>query len=183
MRGVLSSKSYPRQPIQKLPPGETMIDQGRAPRRRMKTHGRWRRLAMVMAAGLVVGIAGPTAAAPIDDVIAAIKREDHAAAARLLRPLAEAGEPGAQLMLGHLYRVGLGVPRDHAEALKWHRRAAAQGEAGAEVAIGDAYSNGLGVARDMAEAAAKLEQARISVQAAAQVFLALQQSSLLNLLK
>jgi flagellar hook-associated protein 3 FlgL len=36
---------------------------------------------------------------------------------------------------------------------------------------------------DMAEAAAKLEQAQISVQAAAQVFLALQQSSLLNLLK
>ena len=66
----------------------------------------------VIAIVLFVGLAcsGVAAADPFDDASAAYKRGDSETARRLLRPLAEEGNVGAQLNLAHLYALlGQGV--------------------------------------------------------------------------
>ena len=67
-------------------------------------------------------------------------------------PLAEAGDPEAQVALAGLYLDGLGVPRDQAEGARWYRLAAEQGEPVAQMNLGDLYSRGQGVPRDLAQA-------------------------------
>ena len=42
---------------------------------------------------------------------------------------AEQGDAEAQIELGMLYSVGVGVPEDDAESVAWFRRAAEQGDA------------------------------------------------------
>jgi TPR repeat protein len=69
------------------------------------------------------------------------------------RPLAEAGILKAQLMMGILYQLGIGVAQDGAEAVKWYRLAAEQNDALAWKNLGTLYLLGLaGVAVDKAEA-------------------------------
>ena len=58
----------------------------------------------------------------------AFERRDYFTASRLMQPLAQAGIAPAQVGLGRIYGVGLGVPRDDAEAIKWYRLAAEQGD-------------------------------------------------------
>jgi len=72
-------------------------------------------------------LTGGAAAEPVDDAAAAFMGGDYATALRLLRPLAEQGDPYAQTMLGNLYDEGKGVPQDYQEAVKWYRLAAEQG--------------------------------------------------------
>jgi TPR repeat protein len=69
----------------------------------------------------------------------AMDRGDYAAEARLARPLAEAGGPNAQVILGGLYYRGQGVPRDVGEAQKWFEMAADQGNALGETSLGRLY--------------------------------------------
>lgn len=52
---------------------------------------------------------------------------DAAGALALAQPLAEAGVPRAQLLLGLIYDRGDGVPADPQKALEWIRKAADQG--------------------------------------------------------
>jgi TPR repeat protein len=81
----------------------------------------------------IAGFAGAFAATglalakPIDDAEAALKRQDFTAAARVLKPLAEAGDPVAQSELGWLFLGRSGVKEDNAQALLWTRKAADQG--------------------------------------------------------
>lgn len=71
---------------------------------------------------------------------------DSAKAFKLLKPLAEKGDAGAQNNLGHLYLGGVeGVPRDITEAMKWYRKAAEQWHASAHFSIGMSYLLGLGL--------------------------------------
>lgn len=102
---------------------------------------------------LSLSIAAPAAAGPLDDALAAYNRGDYAAALRLVRPLAEQGDPQAQASLGEMYDSGQGVPQDYSQALKWSRLAAAQGEAVAQNNLGSMYINGHGVPRDDVAAA------------------------------
>ena len=88
----------------------------------------------------------------MEDGFAADARGDYATALRLLRPLAEKGDPVAQFNLGGLYADGAGVPQDYAEAVKWYRLAAEQGSAGAQNSLGAMYENGRGVAKDYVQA-------------------------------
>ena len=53
------------------------------------------------------------------------------AAARLLQPLAEAGDTRAMSELGGLYLEGLGVDEDRAAGKRWLEKAAQAGDAGA----------------------------------------------------
>jgi hypothetical protein len=69
-----------------------------------------------------------------------------------LRAQAERGEAWAQLSLGNIYSLGLGVPENVAEALRWYRLAAEQGNASAQVRLGNIYDHGLGVPENVAEA-------------------------------
>src|SRR5271169_1268679 len=91
---------------------------------------------------LAFAVAGASNAGPYEDAVAAYGRGDYATAVRLWRPLAERGDPEAQLMLGSMLHDGLGVPQDFAEALGWFRRAADQGNASAQSRIGRMYQLG-----------------------------------------
>lgn len=58
----------------------------------------------------------------------AYKRGDYATALRNLRPLAEQGDIGAQIVLATMYEDGRGVPRDYVQAYKWYSLSASNGD-------------------------------------------------------
>lgn len=93
------------------------------------------------------------AASAFENGRAAISDKDYDKALGLLRPLAEAGHPGAQNALGILYRNGWGVARDDHEAVAWFRKAASKGEPKAQFNLAEMYLDGRGVPRDPEEAA------------------------------
>jgi TPR repeat protein len=72
-------------------------------------------------------ILATTAWARYDEGKAAYDRGDYATALRVLRPLAEEGDPRAQNKLAVMYLRGHGVPQDNVEALAWFQTAADQG--------------------------------------------------------
>jgi TPR repeat protein len=57
---------------------------------------------------VVLSLAAPVAAGPYEDAAAAYNGGDYAAALRLLRPLANQGDAGAQFNLGLMYARGGG---------------------------------------------------------------------------
>jgi uncharacterized protein len=95
-------------------------------------------------------------AQPVPDAVAAetaFQKADYVKALRLARPLAEAGDPRAEAILGLAYYRGRGVPHDDSEAAKWFRLAADKGDAIAGFTLGVMYGEGRGVPQDYAEAA------------------------------
>ena len=124
-----------------------------------------------IAIGLVLALlVAPSAwAQDLRKGLAALKRGDYATALREWRPLAEAGSPSAQYNLGHLYRLGKGVPQDITEAVKWYRKAAAQGHARAQYNFAYMYYKGLVVSQDYAEAMAWYHKAAAQGHAVAQL--------------
>jgi len=83
-------------------------------------------MATAVEAGPPAG-AGPTVAATGEAILAVLRQDDPAAAARLARPRAEAGEADAQFVLGFLSDVGAGARLDQKAAPVWLEKAAAQG--------------------------------------------------------
>ena len=122
---------------------------------------------------LFVCAAGPAVAGPWEDAVAAYDKGDHAAAFRLLRPLAEQGNGGAQRGLGDMYAKGEGVPQDFAAAVLWYRKAAEQGNAGAQFLLGSMYAIGEGVSQDFAAALPWFRKAAEQGNAGAQLGLGL----------
>jgi uncharacterized protein len=108
--------------------------------------------AAVAALMLAVGSAGPGAAGPFEDAVAAYQRGDYATSLRLTRSLAEQGNAWAQAQLGSMYDNGQGVPQDYAAAAGWYRKAAEQGNFVAQHNLGLMYEDGHGVAPDYAAA-------------------------------
>jgi hypothetical protein len=92
-------------------------------------------------------------AGEFENGVAAYNRLDSTTAWRLLRPLAERGDAGAQALVGNMYARGLGITYDGAEAVRWWRKAAEQGDTGAEEELATAYFFGDGVQADHSEAA------------------------------
>jgi TPR repeat protein len=98
-------------------------------------------------------LAGAAIAGPFEDANDAIwRRHDYAAALKIIRPLAEGGNPTAQYELGHLYYEGWGVPQAAAESTKWYRLAAIQGHPGAQHMLALSYEYGRGVPSNEVEA-------------------------------
>ena len=85
-----------------------------------------------------------------------------------LRARAEAGDAGAQFILGGMYVIGDSVPPDAAAAVAWYRRAAEQGHARAQYNLGVMYERGDGVPPDAAAAVAWYRRAAEQGHAAAQ---------------
>ena len=100
---------------------------------------------------MVFGLAAP-AAADYEAGVTAYRQGDYALALREWRPLAEAGEAGAQAGLANMYRAGLGVAQDSGEALKWYQKAVGQGHTLAQYNLGLIFANGRLVAKDLGEA-------------------------------
>ncbi len=97
---------------------------------------------------VIMALAVPAYAGPLEDGVAARQRGDYATAIRIWRPLAEQGHARAQSNLGFMYSNGEGVPQDYAEAVKWYRMAAEQGNAEAQHNLGVSYAKGEGVPLD-----------------------------------
>lgn len=50
-----------------------------------------------------------------------------AKAFQLLKPLADAGNADAQMLVGDMYNLGAGVAQDNSAAIEWYRKSAMQG--------------------------------------------------------
>lgn len=82
---------------------------------------------------------GSSTAADLSKAQKAYKQSDYAIALKELTPLAEHGNPEAQLLLGRMYLMGQGVSRDSDQAMKWFRASADQGNADAQFFTGSYY--------------------------------------------
>lgn len=91
-----------------------------------------------------VGAAAPESAT-LDSAVAALLADDPAVAERLVRPLADAGQPDAQHLLGFLYDLGLAVPVDYKLGNDWQEKAASQGHYWARLYLGWKLGLGLGL--------------------------------------
>lgn len=80
--------------------------------------------------------------------IEAMTAGDYAKALKLLQPLAEQGDPGAQTSLGIMYGDGLGLPQNEKKAAELFAKAAAQGHAIAQYSLGLMHYEGRGVPKN-----------------------------------
>ena len=85
---------------------------------------------------------------PIDLAFGAYQRYHFLEAFEHALPLAEAGNPAAQTLLGMLYIEGFGIPQNLVEAAGWFELAANAGDATAQLQLGLAYLDGAGVEAD-----------------------------------
>lgn len=106
-------------------------------------------LIRVAAFAVCTALAAPVGAQTVDDAIEAYAAEDYELAREILQPLAEQGEPWAQVLLGVLYDEGLGVLQDYSGARRWYDLAADQGLAHAQYLIGGMYREGRGIDPDL----------------------------------
>ncbi len=104
------------------------------------------------AVALALALLAPAQAASLRSGLAAFNRGNFNAAAVILGPLAEAGNPRAQSYLGFMYETGRGVPQNYVMAAYWYHRAAEQGETSAQSRLGLLFDKGQGVAQDYIEA-------------------------------
>ena len=79
---------------------------------------------LVAAILLMLSLAAPVAAGPLEDGYTAYTRGDFATAMRLMRPLADQGEVTAQTVVGLMYYFNY---RDRVSVYMWFNLAAAQG--------------------------------------------------------
>lgn len=79
---------------------------------------------------------------PLEEVKAAIRLKQFAAAAGHLQQLAQAGNARAQYLLGVFYLNGLNGPRDVRQARSWLERSSAQGDERAVIALRDVNGSG-----------------------------------------
>ena len=84
-------------------------------------------------------LCSPVAAQDFFKGYAAYEAGDYAVALKEWRPLAEAGDIGAQVVLGNMYFDGNGVNQDNAEAISWYRLAAEQGDTSTQERLGSYY--------------------------------------------
>jgi uncharacterized protein len=101
---------------------------------------------------ITLALCGTAVAGPLEDGLQAVDRGDYATALRLLKPLAEAGYPEAQINLGNMFFDGNGVARDYAESVKWYLLAADHGNTDAQIALGFLYKYGEAVHFDYVQA-------------------------------
>ncbi len=108
----------------------------------------------IVALALLAALPGTPVAATqtFDEAVAAYERGDYDTAMQGFRVHAEQGNAEAQLNLGQMYDLGMGVSKDKAEAVKWYRKVAEQGNAQGQYELGRMYDLGMGVPKDKAEA-------------------------------
>lgn len=83
---------------------------------------------------LMLALAVPLAAGPLEDGYTAYTRGDFATAMRLMRPLADQGDVTAQTVVGLMHYFTYG---DYVSAYMWFNLAAAQGNTFADMFLKD----------------------------------------------
>lgn len=91
--------------------------------------------------------------ADLESAKKAYESGDYEAALKELKPLAAAGDPVAQRVMGDMYANGKGIEKDDEQAFSWHSKAAAQGDPAAQKALRDSYANGKGTEKNSLMAA------------------------------
>ena len=81
------------------------------------------------------------------------KLGDYEAALSLWMPIAEAGNPSAQVFIGLMYNEGHGVDQDGSKTEKWYSLASEQGYVPAKWRLAMLYYHGSGVTQDYQKAA------------------------------
>ncbi|TVQ82740.1 MAG: hypothetical protein EA357_08305 [Micavibrio sp.] len=94
-----------------------------------------------------------------EDFFELFLRKDIQAARDFVRPLAEQGNPVAQMCMAHTYARFDDVEPDVEEQLKWYRKAAEQNHAQAWYMLHMEYMWGIRVEKDLSEAARCLRKA------------------------
>ena len=98
-------------------------------------------------------ILAPAFAGPLEDGESALKNSDYVVALDRLKPLADRGNPKAQLDLGSMYLGGLGVVKDPSKANDWFRKAAERGNIDAQRQLAAGYFTGrFGLPKDIDQA-------------------------------
>jgi TPR repeat protein len=120
-------------------------------------------VAMIFALGMHA-----SAMAGLTEGANAYNARNYALALKEVTPLAKAGNPDAQHLLGLMYYMGRGVQRDYKQALAWHRKAALQGKADAQYVVGAMYYTGNSVPQDQAAAVSWFRKAAEQGHAEAQ---------------
>lgn len=108
-------------------------------------------VAILLALGLHLGLPG-TVQAGFPEGANAYNARNYTLAMREIAPLARAGNPDAQHLLGLMYYMGRGVTRDYKQAFIWHMKAAEQGKADAQYVVGAMYYTGNAVPQDQRHA-------------------------------
>ena len=121
----------------------------------------------------IMALAVSVNAGPFEDAKVAYDRDDYATAILLFRKAADLGNADAQVQVGDMYNIGMGLPQSYAEAAKWYQKAAEQGNADAQVSLGHMYAQGRGVPQDHAEAVKWFRPAAEQGVAPAQFYLGL----------
>ena len=103
----------------------------------------------------------------------AYNARNYALALKEILPLAKAGNPDAQHLLGLMYYMGRGVARDYKQAFAWHHKAAQQGKADAQYVVGAMYYTGNSVPQDQRHAVTWFRKAAEQGHAEAQYALGL----------
>ncbi len=98
--------------------------------------------------------AAPVVSDTFEEGKTAYRAKDYERAFKILKPLAEEGDPEAQKTIGLMYEYGRGTPKDESEATTWYTKAALQGDPVLQHDLGIKYFTGQGVSQDY-EAAAK----------------------------
>ncbi|HGM9946277.1 TPA: tetratricopeptide repeat protein [Providencia rettgeri] len=86
---------------------------------------------------------------------------------------AEQGDIDAQIALGGMYSLGMGVKQDVSQAAKWFQKAAEQGDVNAQFLTAQNYMLGKGVDKDLPQAMQWFHKAAEQGNASSQYFLAL----------
>ncbi len=108
-------------------------------------------LSPLLAALFAISLAVPALASPGSELARRdYDRGNYTAALQKLQPLADAGDAGAQSLLGLMYAEGNGVPKDDTNAFSWYWKAANGGNVPAQLALVAIHRDGRGVAADPA---------------------------------
>lgn len=103
---------------------------------KMDRPSRRQRLALLLAGAVLLAGSGVALPARADyyDGLTAYQRLDYRTAIAELAPLAQAGDPRSQKLVGFMFRDGQGVPQDFVQAHLWLNLAAASGDGEAATA-------------------------------------------------
>jgi TPR repeat protein len=146
---ISMSESAPNQPpVQPKPPASSLLT-----------------LVIVALAGMVIGtafqelrwrISSETGLAYAERVF---QDGDDRTALSLFRKLADRNNPNAEYWLGHMYEIGLGIPKDPNKAIDLYKKAADQNIVAAEARLGAIYLSGDQVPPDFGQAKYYLDRA------------------------
>lgn len=140
----------------------------------------------VAAVFLALAMQAPSVAAtaPADQILneawTAYNIGQYKKTVNLVTPLANNGNPRAQVILGRCFENGLGVEQDMAAAAQWFQLAAEQNDSEAQVLLAYCYEIGAGVPKNPQQVLNLMTRAAEGGNAEAQFNLALNYSQGLN---